>query len=273
MKIAFTTLGCPKWDLDTICRRAKEYGFDGFDFRGLLNTMDITTLPEFTRDLAATAAKIKGAGLEVSGISSSICLCDASRRASNIEEARRTVPVTAALGARYVRMFGGGDPAKTPREELVKVGADCMQGILALDGARKVKWVLETHDAWIASSHFVMLLSQLPKDAVNTLWDIAHSHCYANETPAQAVAAFGARVIYTHVKDSVRDSKAKDGHSAWRYVQPGTGEVPLAESIRLLKKAGYNGWLVFEHEKRWIPDLPEPEAVFPGFVTWARQFA
>ena len=271
MKFGFTTLGCPAWDLNTICRRAKEYGFDGFDFRGLLSTVDITVLPAFSRDLAATAKPIRNAGLEVSGVSSSICLCDAARREANIEEARRTLPVAAGLGARYVRLFGGGDPSKASRKELVKIGADCMQGILDLDGARGVSWVLETHDAWMASSHFLMLLDGLPTGAVSALWDMAHSACYADETPAQAVAAFGARVRYTHVKDSVRDTESKDPH-AWRYVPPGTGQVPLAESIRLLKQAGYNGWLVFEHEKRWIPDLQEPENVFPGFVTWARQF-
>ena len=34
MKLAFTTLGCPNWDLDTICTRGKEYGYDGVDLRG-----------------------------------------------------------------------------------------------------------------------------------------------------------------------------------------------------------------------------------------------
>ena len=34
MKISFMTLGCPGWDLDTICARGREYGFDGVDFRG-----------------------------------------------------------------------------------------------------------------------------------------------------------------------------------------------------------------------------------------------
>ena len=48
MKIGFTTLGCPGWDLDTICARASEYGFDGVDFRGLLDTLDITLLSAFT---------------------------------------------------------------------------------------------------------------------------------------------------------------------------------------------------------------------------------
>jgi sugar phosphate isomerase/epimerase len=54
----------------------------------------------------------------------------------------------------------------------------------------------------------------------------------------------------------------------WRYVFPGQGQLPLAEAIQLLKADGYDGWLVFEHEKRWHPILPEPEEAFPAFAKW-----
>jgi len=33
MKIAFTTLGCPKWNLQQIVENAAEMGFDAVDFR------------------------------------------------------------------------------------------------------------------------------------------------------------------------------------------------------------------------------------------------
>jgi sugar phosphate isomerase/epimerase len=56
----------------------------------------------------------------------------------------------------------------------------------------------------------------------------------------------------------------------WHYVAPGSGELPLVESLSLLQESGYGGWLLFEHEKRWHPNLPEPEDVFPGFVDWIR---
>lgn len=58
----------------------------------------------------------------------------------------------------------------------------------------------------------------------------------------------------------------------WHCVAPGTGELPLIESIALLQEHGYNDWLLFEHEKRWHPNLPEPEEIFPQFVEWVRPF-
>ena len=71
MKISFSTLGCPEWDLDTICRRGREYGYEGVDFRGLQETMDVTLLPAFTSGVAQTRRQLADAGMEVSGISSS----------------------------------------------------------------------------------------------------------------------------------------------------------------------------------------------------------
>ncbi len=57
----------------------------------------------------------------------------------------------------------------------------------------------------------------------------------------------------------------KDG---WRYVTPGTGQLPLVEAIHLLKVNGYDGWIMFEHEKRWHKELAEPQDIFPKFVEW-----
>ena len=88
MKIAFTTLGCPNWDLDTICKKGREYGFDGVDFRGYLNEIDITQLALFTTQSAETKRRLADAGLTVSGISSSLKVCEAERKMENIEEAK-----------------------------------------------------------------------------------------------------------------------------------------------------------------------------------------
>ena len=90
MKLGFLTLGCPSWDLDTICARGREYGYDGVDFRGCGEVLDITTLPLFTTQAASTRRKINDAGLEVSGISSSIRVCDAAARSANLERPFRS---------------------------------------------------------------------------------------------------------------------------------------------------------------------------------------
>jgi sugar phosphate isomerase/epimerase len=271
MKISFTTLGCPGWDLDTICARASEYGFDGLDFRGLLDTLDITLLPAFTSGGAETKRKLADAGLEVCGISSSIQICAPEKRSDNIKEAQRTVAVAHVLGCQNIRVFGGGNPQAIGREKAADLGWECMEAILEIDGARDLRWLFETHDHWIESDHCQLLLERIPEPAFGVLWDMGHTPRVGGETPQETVAALGPRIGYTHVKDAVYDpGHALAMQDGWRYVVPGTGQLPLAEAIALLKETGYEGWIVFEHEKRWHPELLEPEEILPQFVQWVR---
>ena len=175
------------------------------------------------------------------------------------------------LGAKVVRIFGGGDLSANTRMELAKIGCDCIESILALDGARDIKWVFETHDLWIQSTDCKLLLDNIPDPAFGALWDIGHTSRVGGETPAQTYAAIGPRVGYTHIKDAVYEPAHPQAmQDGWRYVIPGTGQLPLADAIRLLRANGYTGWLQFEHEKRWHPELLEPEVIFPAFMKWVK---
>jgi sugar phosphate isomerase/epimerase len=47
-------------------------------------------------------------------------------------------------------------------------------------------------------------------------------------------------------------------------LQPGvSGDVPVRESLAALCAAGYDGLLTVEWEKRWHPELAEPEVALP----------
>ena len=48
MKLAFSTLASPTWDFETIAARAKEFGYDGVELRGFLDTGGIkSSFPVF----------------------------------------------------------------------------------------------------------------------------------------------------------------------------------------------------------------------------------
>lgn len=271
MKLSFSTLGCPAWDLNTICERGKEYGFNGVDFRGYLETLDVTTLPMFTTDGEDTRQQLADAGLAVSGISTSITVCVPEKRTQNLEEARRTILTAKCLGAEFVRIFGGGDPLVCSRSELAKLGRDSIEEILALDGARDLKWCFETHDQWIQSSDCKLLLDAIPDPAFGALWDMGHTPRVGGEMPAVTLKSLGGRVYYTHVKDAEYNPRHPQAMGdGWRYTLPGAGMLPLREAVDALMENGYTGWMVFEHEKRWHPYLPKPEIAFATYARWAR---
>jgi sugar phosphate isomerase/epimerase len=271
MRLGFSTLGCPDWDLETMCARAHDYGFEGVDFRGLGEHIDVTMLPEFTSGLAITKRLFSNHGVVVSGISSSLKICESTLHDENLEEAKRTIPIALDLDVDTIRVFGGGDTAAFKREDLADIGCRTMESVLRLDGAESLKWIFETHDSWIAASDAKLLLDRIPHAAFGVLWDVGHTSRVGGETPIVSMSALGDRIYGLHIKDAVHD----DGHpnampDGWRYVKPGEGELPIAEAIHLLRQAGYDDWLLFEHEKRWHPELSEPEKVFPEFVSWYR---
>ena len=271
MKISFTTLGCPNWDLDMICQKGYEYGFDGVDFRGYLNEIDITKVPLFTTQGSETKQRLTDAGLAVSGISSSLKVCEAERKMENIEEAKRTIELANTLGCENVRVFGGGNLDGSSHEELAKIGLECVQAVLDLDGADDLHWLFETHDNWVTSSNCTLLLNRIEDPAFGALWDMGHTARVGGETPAQTWAAIGPRVGYTHVKDAIHDpSHPQTMSDGWRYVLPGTGQLPLAEAIGVLRQHGYDGWMMYELEKRWHSDLEASEIAFPAFVQWVK---
>ncbi len=272
MKVGFTTLGTPDWDLDEIICRAAEYGFDGVDFRGIGEEIDITVLEAFVADLERTAGQIRNAGL-LAGVSTSLKICDASRITENMAEAERTISVAKALGMGVVRVFGGGNSSEHSKTSFAEVGGETMSSVLQLEGASDLQWVLETHDEWISSMDCKLVLDRVEDDNFGILWDIGHTSRVGDEAPRKSWERIGERVKHLHVKDAVYDITHKDAMAdGWRYVPPGAGQLPLADAIRLVLGKGYDGWVIFEHEKRWHRDLPEPEVALPGFMDWIRPF-
>jgi sugar phosphate isomerase/epimerase len=241
------------------------------EFRVYLDEIVITKLPRFTTEAASTRRRLNDAGLEVSAISSSIRVCSAENRAANLDEARRTIDVARRLGAENVRVFGGGNLDGSNHAELAKVGLDCVEALLALDGATDLHWLFETHDNWIKATDCALLLDNIANPAFGALWDMGHTARVGGETPEQSYAAIGPRIGYTHVKDAVYDPSHPQAMSdGWRYVLPGEGDLPLADAIGVLRRHGYEGWILFEQEKRWHPTLAEPEVAFPAFARWVK---
>ena len=244
-------------------------GFEGVDFRGMKDQIDITMMPEFTTHLTESKRKLEHVGLRVSGISTSLKICDALAAEANLEEARRTLPLAHELEVDTLRVFGGGNPDIHSKEEMADIGWDMMEKVLGLDGARDFKWVLETHDHWIKALDSKLLLDRIQDEQFGVLWDMGHTARVGQETPETSIAALADRIYCLHVKDAIYDTAHPHAMSdGWRYVAPGTGQLPLAEAISLLEAQAYDGWLLFEHEKRWHAELPEPEVMFPKFVAW-----
>jgi sugar phosphate isomerase/epimerase len=263
MKLSFTTLGCPRWDLNKIIENAARMGFDAVDFRGLLEDIDITRRPEFTTDLNRTRRLFADYGVAVSGIaiSARFAVVDPSERMEQFDEARRNMALAAELDASVVRIYGGRIPKGYDAETIMPFIVRNLQEIGDEAEDYDVTLALETHDDWVDSSLCARLMREVNHKRVRILWDLHHPYRMKGEPPEITYNNLAPYIVSIHVKDSIVDNNGNV-----RYVLLGEGTVPLKKMLNMLIEGGYEGYAILEWEKRWHPDLLDPEIVFPQYV-------
>jgi len=260
VKLAYTTLGCPEWNLEQIINRSREYGFDGIDFRGYLTALDVTETPEFSSRAAETAKRIAGAGLEVPCFSTSISVNgDEKRRGDNLAEVQRYASLCPIFGTRFLRVFGHGD--SSPREQAIESLITNIRPLLKIVGDYGATILLETHDAWTESSRIREVMRRVDSPSLRVLWDVHHPWKVSSEALDFTWANFGKWVSYTHWKDATPADKL---------CLMGEGILPLEQWYRLLESNGFDGYCTLEWEKRWHPEMQEPEIAFPDFVRFMK---
>ena len=261
--IGFSTLGCPAWRWKTILDSADQLGYASLELRGVAGEMDLTKVPEFAGSrLAATKKDLAALGLVVSdlGASSRMHEKEAATRAAQLDEGRRFIDLAHAMEVKYVRMFGDKLPAGEPREDVMKRVIEGFQQMAAHAQAAGVTVLMESHGDFTRSKDLVEIERAVHAQSFAILWDAHHTFVAGNEAPADTFAAIGRFVRHTHLKDS------KPERTDRRYVLTGTGEVPIKAQVAVLAKAGYKGYYCFEWEKKWHPDIEEPEVAFPHFA-------
>jgi sugar phosphate isomerase/epimerase len=261
--IAFSTLGCPNWTWNTILENADRYGYAALELRGIAGEMDLPKVPEFVGTRLAEAKRdLAAAGLVVAGLGASARMHekDPVVRAAQFDEGRRFIDLAQAMGVKYVRMFGDKFPEGEPRDEVMKRVIEGFRAMAAYGKSAGVTVLIESHGDFTRSVDLESILTSVASPQFALLWDAHHSFVAAKEQPADTFARIGTWTRHTHLKDS------KPGGADRRYVLVGTGDVPVKEQVRVLAASGYKGLYCFEWEKRWHPEIEEPEVAFPHYA-------
>ncbi|MCL2812195.1 MAG: sugar phosphate isomerase/epimerase [Clostridia bacterium] len=256
MKLSFSTLGCPDWNLARIAERAKHYGFDGVELRiGGDKHIDPALCADERNGVKRLFAEA-GIGIaSVSGYTQFAGLDDPT-----LDQQRHNlccnIDLARDIGAPYVRTFiGEGDGGRVSPygvQVLRQAGERAIeQGVMVL---------IETHDALSAGKQVKVLLDAVNSAGVGILWDMAHT-VRAGESPSETYGLLGASIKHVHMKDAAAD---------FSLCLPGEGALPMAEVAGVLARHGYDGYLSFEWEKMWAPHLAEPEVAFPQYVAYMR---
>ena len=234
LPLAFSTLGCPGWDWPNILDSAHSYGYAAIELRGLKGKMDLPSQPEFTPDqIAKRKQELAAHGLKLACVSSSTELHtkDPDKRAKTLADGKRFIDLASALSAPYVRVFG--NKIDGPRDEVLARVVAGLQELGAYAGTRNVVVILESHGDFVDSPTLKAVLTRADSQNVGLLWDAHHTFVDGHESPEQTVKELGKWIRHTQLKDSVLNGTER------KYVQTGTGEVPIERQVLALRKIGY----------------------------------
>ncbi len=264
--LGFSTLGCPNWPWPRILDFAAEHRFAAVELRGILTNMDLTKVPELAPEHIGDAKRqLVAHGLVVSclGASAQMHDMDPVKHAAQLDEARRFIDLAHALGAPYVRVFGNEYVPGVPRDEMLAHIGGALHGLGDYARGKDVTVIIESHGAFTDSPALLEILQRADSPNVALLWDAHHTFVSGKEEPEDTVRQLGRYIRHTHLKDSVAAGNDR------RYVLTGTGDVPVKRQIAALAKIGYRGFFSFEWEKRWHPEIEEPEVAIAQYANVA----
>jgi sugar phosphate isomerase/epimerase len=263
MKLAFSTLACPKWSLEQTIDAAKRNGYEGLELRLLNGEILPPNLDETTRE--KICSQCTAAGLKIICVDTSIRVAtqDPEGRAAQIRDGLAYLEMAAGWKAPFIRVFGG-TPEGTPKADAIKVSTECLTTLAKRGQELGISVLLETHDTFSSSALVMEVLNQVP--GTGALWDTLHPY-RVGEQPTETAACLGKRCDHVHIKDGrcVSDNK-------WDLVLLGEGEVPVPAILSILHSQGYQGWLSVEWEKKWHPEIAEPEIAIPQHAQVLRQY-
>jgi sugar phosphate isomerase/epimerase len=267
VQFVYSTLACPGWTVEEAISSAVRYGYDAIEWRladGEIIAPDTSeSVLRRMREVSAT----NGIAIACLDTSCRVVQATPQERTAAIEMAQRMADMSAELGAPFMRVFGGQLPEGMTHKAMIEPTAEVLNAIGTYATERNVTVVLETHDDWSQSAD-VLELVQTANSHIGVLWDIHHTY-RAGESPEQSVTDLGKSISYIHVKDGRPRTESPE---SWELCLINEGVVPLREAFSALKREGYDGYLSLEWEKKWHPDIADPEIALPQALLWLHRF-
>lgn len=265
MKTSFSTLACPDWNLSEALRAATAYGYDGIELRVISRELDLWNLPEFrSSSLAQTRTIIQDHGLVVPSVGSSACFHspEVLERERNFDSALRMAEVAAGVGAPSIRIFGDRIQVGSNRKETAARIAESLSRLAVRLKPDGVQVWLETHGDFATAADVSEIFAQVTCPEVGIIWDPANAFEQNGEVP-RISSHLSFHIRHVHLKDQQRDAQGET-----RYVLTGEGQFPFQTMFASLASIEFDGFVSFEWEKFWHPELAGPEIALPHFIKW-----
>ncbi|MGB2988136.1 MAG: sugar phosphate isomerase/epimerase family protein [Phycisphaerae bacterium] len=268
MKLGFSSLVCPEWDLETIVNNASAMGFDGVELHGLGGELHLPLVPELADRPDSVRRMFQEKNLELvclgtSAMLGSYWLPEVTRHKAAITEC---IELAAKLGCPYVR-FGLGD---MQRWDLHGVAlsriAEVLTSLVPVATRHNVTLLVENGGDFPGSQELWFLVDAVGHPAVRCCWNQC-SAIIVRERPTHSIPRLSSKIDLVHLCDATFD----DQGVLLDYKPLGEGHAEIGRQIELLKGVVYDRYLVFEWPKMSVESLPAPEVVLPEVAKYLRE--
>lgn len=268
-QLCFSTLGCPDWTWKQIVENAQKMGFSAIEIRGIGKETDLWRCAEFQPNAIKDSIKmVKDAGLKIVNLGSSANLhfADSSKRKEQLDHAKKFIDLANELGCPYIRVFPNNYPKEFSKKE---TNDRIVSGLIELSDYAKggqTEVLMETHGEVVWTTDLVEIMQKTNRKNVNLIWDFFNMYIVTRQKPIEMYAALKPYIRHAHLKDGIIEADWK-----FKYVFPAEGNSAIREVVEILRKDNYKGYYSFEWEKRWHPEIGEPEKAFPAFIEFMKK--
>lgn len=258
MKLAFSTLGCPDWGFEEVLATARHLGYDAIELRGVDGEMQADKIARFSpQRIKETQALMREHEISVCGFGSSVRFDDAAAFEQNILDGKAAIDLCARANIPFVRVFGDSIPEgtseKTISDQIIRgIGLLCEYA-----AGTPVSILLEVHGVFNTKERILRICQGISHKNFGILWDIGHTDKIYFDDFAAFYTPLRPWIRHVHIKDQKRL-----GGQEYALCMVGEGDVPIAAIVKAMLRDGYPGYFSLEWEKKWHPELEEPQLAF-----------
>lgn len=237
MKYAFVTFSCPNEDLKSTFAIAKEYGYEGIEFRcGKQHHHGI--------ELGMSSDKIKKAlslseksGIRICCLSISCHYSNAITAKANIEETIQYIRLAHALNVPLIRVFCGLIPEESNKESAYESIVNSLSLLAPIAAQAKVELAVETHDDWSDPIDISRIMNQVNLPGIGVVWDVMHTLRTGGSSMEQSYALLKPWLRHVHIHDGML------APGTIRFIPIGEGQIDHQAVVQQLIHDDYQGYL------------------------------
>jgi sugar phosphate isomerase/epimerase len=265
VKFTLNTLGAPAWTLEETAKNARDYGYAGVDLR--LIDGEVISIDAVRANRQRIKELFPADELPVATLATSVRLAtrEPRIRQATLEEGHAWIDLAAELQVPVIRFFAARNPPEMDLESSIQVVGEMLARLSERARRSDIRIGVETHDEFASARTVARALTFAPSDVTGVVWDMWHT-ARAGESPRECIELLHGRVVNVHLKDARRTAEG------WQLVLLGEGDILVEEGLRTLQATGYEGCISVEWEKKWHPEIAEPEIAFPQYMRVIRTY-